>query len=207
LRVLLIDSEELYLSGLEAFLSSCENIESETMLLGTGAPPEPGPGTFDTTLVGLSCGALVEELDFVRRLDARFGRKIALLSDACSEHMDTVLASGFDGLVHRSSPASALRRALERTAGGERFVDERVGSWLLSSRDSVWKRHGLTRRERDIADLMLRDMTAAEIASHLFISLNTVKFHVRNIYKKTAVTGRVQLHALASSHGRRRSDA
>lgn len=51
----------------------------------------------------------------------------------------------------------------------------------------------LTRREREIADRVALGMTNGDIADELFISRETVKRHVYNIYTKLGVKNRVQL--------------
>lgn len=48
----------------------------------------------------------------------------------------------------------------------------------------------LSDRERDIVRALLRGLTVAEIADELYISVNTVKSHVKNVYRKLAVGSR-----------------
>ena len=54
-------------------------------------------------------------------------------------------------------------------------------------------RYELSPREREIFRLILSEKTNGEIADKLFISENTVKFHVRNILKKTGCKNRNEL--------------
>jgi DNA-binding CsgD family transcriptional regulator len=55
---------------------------------------------------------------------------------------------------------------------------------------------GLSRRELEVALLMIRDgATAKEIMAKLFVCEKTVKFHVTNIYRKAQVKNRGQLMA------------
>ena len=48
----------------------------------------------------------------------------------------------------------------------------------------------LTEREREVLRYMSRMLTTAEIASELYISINTVKSHLKNIYRKLEATHR-----------------
>ena len=50
----------------------------------------------------------------------------------------------------------------------------------------------LTKQEARIAKLILADKTNKEIASELYISLSTVKTHIRNLYAKYEVSNRQQ---------------
>lgn len=51
----------------------------------------------------------------------------------------------------------------------------------------------LTEREREIAALVAEDLTNAEIAEHLFISGDTVKTHISNIFSKLGLAKRREL--------------
>ena len=51
----------------------------------------------------------------------------------------------------------------------------------------------LTPAERDVADLAVEGLANAQIAERLFISTNTVKTHLRQVYAKLDITSRAQL--------------
>jgi len=51
----------------------------------------------------------------------------------------------------------------------------------------------LTRREREVFDLALNDLSNKEIAEKLFIAETTVKKHMQNILKKIECSNREQL--------------
>jgi DNA-binding NarL/FixJ family response regulator len=53
----------------------------------------------------------------------------------------------------------------------------------------------LTRREYDVLRLMADGESNGSIAQHLFVSVGTVKFHVKNIFKKMGVSSRSELVA------------
>lgn len=54
-------------------------------------------------------------------------------------------------------------------------------------------RYAFSQREREVLRLILKEKTNTEIASELFVSESTVKFHVHNILKKTGCKNRVAL--------------
>jgi LuxR family maltose regulon positive regulatory protein len=59
----------------------------------------------------------------------------------------------------------------------------------------------LTERELDVLGLMAEGLTYKEIGTRLFISLNTVRFHVKAIYGKLGVNNRTQALARARELG------
>jgi DNA-binding CsgD family transcriptional regulator len=51
----------------------------------------------------------------------------------------------------------------------------------------------LTAREREIAELAARQLSAAEIAERLFLSRRTVENHLQRIYTKLGISSRSEL--------------
>ena len=60
---------------------------------------------------------------------------------------------------------------------------------------------GLTNREREILNLVVRGMTDLQIARELFISTKTVSWHVGNLLDKTGTGNRTELAAAATRAG------
>ena len=65
------------------------------------------------------------------------------------------------------------------------------------------KRYGLTKRESEICSYLVRGRSARHIAEELVISENTVWTHIKNVYAKTATSGKDSLIELFESqaHG------
>lgn len=52
---------------------------------------------------------------------------------------------------------------------------------------------GLSQREAEVAELVTKGLSNKEVASRLFVTEKTVKFHLTNIYKKMNLRSRAQL--------------
>jgi len=59
--------------------------------------------------------------------------------------------------------------------------------------DAVTERYRISKREREVVELLLQGKTYKEIQDVLFISFNTVKNHAYNVYQKLGVKSRSQL--------------
>jgi DNA-binding CsgD family transcriptional regulator len=57
--------------------------------------------------------------------------------------------------------------------------------------------HGLSARQRGVAELLISGLRTDEIAAHLHISPHTLHDHVKAIFTKLGVQGRAELMALA----------
>lgn len=58
-----------------------------------------------------------------------------------------------------------------------------------------WENFNLTKRETQIAELLLKGLSYKEIASQLFICMDTIFSHIRNIYAKIHVHSRSEMAA------------
>jgi DNA-binding CsgD family transcriptional regulator len=97
--------------------------------------------------------------------------------------------------------ATVFRRlgAADYLAGCTEALEElaRAGAdtALAMTRDDPFA--DLTTRERQIAHALAAGMTNKEIAEHLYVSVTTVNFHVRNILAKLRLSSRRELRSLA----------
>jgi hypothetical protein len=60
----------------------------------------------------------------------------------------------------------------------------------LKSADSLIKNHGLTRRELEIASLLVAGLNNQQIGAKLKISRNTLRTHLKNLYRKLPESAR-----------------
>ncbi|EME54286.1 LuxR family transcriptional regulator [Rhodococcus ruber BKS 20-38] len=67
---------------------------------------------------------------------------------------------------------------------------------MASARDE--RLHHLTPREQEIAAALSTGKSNNEIADGLFISANTVRFHIRNILRKLGAKNRSEVAAIVS---------
>ena len=61
--------------------------------------------------------------------------------------------------------------------------------------------YSLSKREAEVLRLMAEELSNQEIADHLYVSLNTVKTHAKNIYLKLDVNSRIKAIAKARELG------
>jgi DNA-binding CsgD family transcriptional regulator len=107
--------------------------------------------------------------------------------------------SWLDGAVRYLAFQSALgvRPYLVLTCG---FRTEQSTAGQLSLA-RIAEKHRFSRRETELAELILRGSSAREIAAHLKIALPTVKTHIRHILHKTGVKTRLQFAGLCRPQG------
>lgn len=97
------------------------------------------------------------------------------------------MAAGAAGFCARSEAPAKLLDIVADVAAGQMvfpFLDVRE-----LNKDP---RHSLTKRERALLEALAKGQTNKELASQFGITVNTVKFHLRNLFDKLSVRNRAQ---------------
>lgn len=118
---------------------------------------------------------------------ANGARILVLLNQASPEATTSLLQRGCHGVLPPKFPARLLQRAVPAILGGELWAPRRVISEMLShllKARTARPENGLTPREEHILELVGRGYKNSEIASSLFISQETVRWHKRRLYRK-----------------------
>lgn len=114
-----------------------------------------------------------------------------------TENLFKALRAGACGyLLKRAQPAEILSAIQEVQAGGAPMSSEIARKVLGAFHDPAppaAAEQDLSRREREILELLLRGLSNKEISAELSISIPTVKVHIRHIYEKLHVRCRVDL--------------
>lgn len=113
------------------------------------------------------------------------------------------IKSGAEGYLLKNLHEEEFGELLTRLRNGEPTLSPPLARKLLKefARLKEESSDGLTKREREVLALVAQGATNKEIASALFISGNTVDFHMRNILAKLHLRNRAQVAAWASEHG------
>jgi DNA-binding NarL/FixJ family response regulator len=130
----------------------------------------------------------------------------ALINDPHVAHLavftwqldEVTVRRGFDegvsGYVAKNLSAPELVEGIQRIAAGEQIIVGHTSTARHTPSTRDWPGHaeGLSERESEIIILIAEGHTNADIAASLYLSPNSVKTHVRNAYRKLAVTRRAQ---------------
>ena len=96
-------------------------------------------------------------------------------------HRCLQLAESLQPPLKDSDLAAFVKRLLDAMPGGP-----------AKDKASIVDEQALSDRELEVLGLLAAGQTYKEIGQRLFLSLNTVQFHVKGIYRKLSVNKRVQ---------------
>ena len=201
LRLVLIEDHQALREGLELLLGR-EGIE----VLGTAGSAREGRQLVETldpdvALIDIRLGddsgiELTADL-----IDADPERRIMLYTGSAEiDLLISGLDSGARGYALKDGAPSELTTALTTVAEGGTYVDPRLHPALLSRR-ATQAQKSLSKREREIMELLSEGLTGEQVAERLFLSPETIKTHIRNAMNKLEANTRVHAIAIALREG------
>ncbi len=112
------------------------------------------------------------------------------------EHIFNSLLVGASGyLIKKTSPAKLLESITDVYNGGSPMssqIARKVVSAFQATNKSSNEMENLSQREQEILSYLAKGFRYKEIAEKLFISVETVRTHLRNIYEKLHVRSRTE---------------
>jgi DNA-binding NarL/FixJ family response regulator len=167
-------------------------------------PFEAGPGSvcvLDACFPPTTTEALVSEV-----VAAHPGVRVVVVTEALIvETAVALVRRGVKGILAYADAHLQLPSAIQAVASGGLWVPREVLSTFLDglpgnrglAAPPAPKLAGLSRRETDVLDALLRNESNKEIAARLDITERTVKFHVSNLLAKFSVQRRADLILLS----------
>ncbi|MFC4947314.1 response regulator [Pseudonocardia sp. GCM10023141] len=211
LRVVLVDDHEMVVAGIKAMLAPFlgrirvvgEAIGAERAV-EVVASLTPDIVLCDVRMHGVS------GLDLCRKLRERDPEcKVVLLSVYDDEqYLFQALRAGASGYLLKQIKSDELVRQLELAHTGATVIDSTLAGRAVDTAarmqsDEFWPgaRHGLTHRESEVLSLIVAGLSNRGVATRLVVSDETVKSHLRSIYRKLQVNDRSGAVATALREG------
>jgi two-component system, NarL family, response regulator LiaR len=203
IRVLLVDDHAVVREGLRTFLDLQDGIE----VVGEAADGVEGVAAAerlrpDVVLMDLVMPRL-DGVGAMRELRRRLPgvRVIVLTSFAEDDKLLPAVQAGAAGYLLKNAQPQELARAVRAAHAGEALLDPQVAARLLESIAQPVAADPLTRREREVLELIGRGMSNKRIARELGIAEKTVKAHVSSVLAKLGLTDRTQAALFAVREG------
>lgn len=204
IKVLIADDHVLVREGLRKLLELDENIEVITEVGdGQGAiniarKVRPDIILMDVNMPGTD--GIVATKVIKREFPSI---KIIALTIYEDEEVVEMVRAGVSAYVLKDVAGSELIDTIHRVMQGEIVIHPRVANRLvreLNRNDAKKNEIRLTKREKDVLDLLVKGNTNKEMADSMFISEKTVKNHLTSIFRKLSVKDRTQAAVYALKH-------
>ena len=122
---------------------------------------------------------------------------IMLTISESSQDIFNSLCAGACGYLKKNTPPLKLIESIKEAVNGGAPMSMEVARLVVDSFRKETHVSTLTARETEILSNLCNGSSYKQIAADLFIDLNTVKFHIRNIYRKLEVNSKGEAIAKA----------
>ena len=193
-RVLLVDDHPMIGAALEMLLRG-----SDYELLGrarTAAEANKQIGALKPELllldVHLPDGS---GLDVLRKLQRARARPKVILITAGMDESQLLNAAELnpEGMVLKTSDPGLLIESMDAVVAGERWVDPEIAERTRHAEERAASAPPLTRRERELIELVRQGLRNRDIAAELGVTEGTVKVYLHAIFDKLNVDNRTEL--------------
>ena len=189
LSVVIVNDFELVVRGLGAMLAPVpDRVEVVELEVG-GLPSGPADiALFDTFAGRRSALSRVDAMAD----DPSLGKVVLYTWDLPEAFANDIGERAIDAVILKSTTGEQLVEALERVHRGEPVLP--VERLLLGVPT-------LSEREREVLALLGQGLSNRAIADDLYLSVDTVKTHVRKVFTKLGVENRTQAALIANERG------
>jgi DNA-binding NarL/FixJ family response regulator len=203
-KAILLDRHPLWLEGLEAVL--CKggvNVVATTTspIAALALLEEHRPDLFiigldlpEDGIDGITCLRLARERVATTKV-------IALSESEDVRDIEGALSAGAAAYVTKSAHAEDLAAAVRQAFSHSVYLASSASVNGHSTGGPEAASPGLTTRERQILRLVVNGRTNAELAEMLWVTPETIKFHLSNVYRKLGVSNRTEASHWAQLHG------
>lgn len=173
-------------------------------------PVDAGSATAAKILEGAPEVILIDQADPV-------GRTVALIQKVKQEReniaiivltlspeaaaLDAIFAAGATGAISKAANPAALATLIRETIGGRVLHVHRPSGHFQGSAAADGSDPLLSNRELEVLKLVAGGATNGEIARKLWVTEQTVKFHLSNVYRKIGVANRTEASRYAHVNG------
>ena len=204
ISVFIIDDHKMVIEGLKLMLQNNSNIK----VIGYSLNGEDGiiqvaKTNPDIVLLDINMPGL-NGIDTCKKLrKENTERKIIAISmHKESSLIKLMLSNGAKGYVLKNAGQEEVIEAINKVNQGKIYLDETVNEIVVNSVANSPKKTAspfptLSRREKEVLQLILEECTTQEIADKLFISFGTVETHRRNMLIKVGARNTAGLVRIA----------
>jgi len=206
IHVSIIEDHPDFRKGLAYLLEASEGFECVDTFYSAEDALDNLSGNEDMILLDINLPQIsgVEAIPKIKLLFPEV--KIIMLTILDDDHtiMEAILAGADGYLLKRSSPLQILNSLRECNGGGSPMTASIAKKVLTLFKKYVPVQNDeffLTKREKEILHLLVEGIDNHTIAEELFISVQTVRNHIRHIYEKLQVHSKTQAVVKAIREG------
>ena len=202
IKVFIVDDHQLVIEGIKSVLNDDENIE----IIGSATNAERcllyfKYHTADVILMDISLPDMIG-IDLCKIISEKYPtiKTIALSTFTEGTYVRKMIESGAKGYLLKNASKYEIIKAITTVFKGENYLTFEAEKALKYENELQNKLPKLTKREKEVLLLISNGLTNNQISEKLFISIDTVDSHRKNLYSKMNVNNTAMLLKFASEN-------
>jgi DNA-binding NarL/FixJ family response regulator len=206
IKVSIIEDHQDFRRGLEYLLNASEGFECMDTFITAEESLQYLSGKEDILLLDINLPGIsgIEAIPLIKEKYPKLKIIMLTIRDDDDTVMEAILAGADGYLLKKSAPLKILTSIKECIEGGSPMTASIAQKVLTLFKQYIPAKNDgflLTNRELEILNLLVEGYSNTSITEKLFISIQTVRNHIRHIYKKLQVHSKSQAVVKAIKEG------
>jgi DNA-binding NarL/FixJ family response regulator len=192
--VLVVDDEESIRFSLKRMLEK-EKYRVETADNGSIALKKLANDHFDIVLTDIMMDD-ISGVELLQSIKKKFSHVLVLLMTgyaSITTAIDALRSGATDYIIKPCSKKKILSSIENAIKKNSPYKNINTSQNITNSLKVVWGNKPLTKKELMVCEHLLHGLKSDEMATKLGVTLPTIKFHLKNIYKKLGIKGRREI--------------
>ncbi|WP_431167325.1 response regulator [Tenacibaculum halocynthiae] len=195
LNIIIIEDHESILESFKEIINSSDKFKVTGAFLSGENAIEfiNNKNSADIMLVDIQLGGIngIETIKEIKKKNPSI-LPIIISVHENSKFIFDALCAGAVGYLNKNISPKELITALEQTCSGGAPMSSNIARKVVESFQLPHEKE-LSERENEVLTLLAKGKSYASIADELFLSINTIKTHTRNIYEKLQVNSKKEI--------------
>jgi len=201
IKIFLVDDHSMVIEGMKAILDRIENVE----VTGTAGNAFDAMAALKTIKADIAFIDInlpdVSGIELCAKISREFpGMQIIALSTFKQRsYVSQMIGNGASGYLLKSADKQEIEAAIKAVMEDKMYFSAGINKATEVEKDD--EPPTLTKREKEIMQLIAEGKTSSEIATQLFLSIYTVDTHRKNLLTKFEVNNTALLISMAAKFG------
>jgi DNA-binding NarL/FixJ family response regulator len=203
IRIFIVDDHPMVIEGMASMIQHEPNIELAGVAMNAASCLAFFVNqTVDVVLMDINlpdrsgidlCDELKERFPFIRIL--------AISSFSQGSYVKSMMERGASGYILKNVTREELLEAVTTVASGKEYLNFEAGFAMREERQRMERLPVLTRREKEVLQLITEGLTNLQIADKLFVSQSTIDSHRKSLMTKLGVKNTAALMKFCVENG------
>ncbi len=199
IRIGIVEDDDLIREGIQRYLNSQENFICEIIAncFENFLPKLRDENSIDVALVDIGLPG-ISGINGIKILRKEYPDINIIMLTVYNDptRIFNSLCAGASGYLLKNTPLEEIKKSIEMLDGGGSPMSPEIARKVIeyfNPKKKVGYKSGLTQKENEIVNALVDGLSYKLVADKMGISIDTVRFHIRHIYRKLHVNSKAEV--------------